>query len=194
MQNFLPYSDFELSASILDGKRLSKQNLETKQCLDALCGFSEGWKNHPAVTAWKGSIRALIAYGLAINAECIKRGYKDRAGEFKKHLDWCMANGHSEYKLPAWIGNDAIHSSHRSRLLCKGEIDALCAAIKKHFKIKKIDDWCKENFKLSKNALRYEHVSHLSKICLDNGIKVGVNFYHQYGWKDDPSKPYIWPN
>lgn len=192
MQNFLPFADFDKSASVLDNKRLVKQNLETRQCLNALCGFGEGWKNHPAVKAWTGYIRTLIYYGITINEECVKRGFKDCSDAYKKYLDYCAENSLSE-DYPKWFGNEAIHSSHRSRLLCKGEIDVLCDAVKKHFKIKKIDDWCKANFKLTKNALRYEHVAPLKQICLDNKITVAENFYLKYGWKDDPSKPYIWP-
>ena len=192
MQTFMPFAGYAVSAQHLDWKRLVKQNLETRQILNTLCGFSKGWENHPAVTQWHGHIRSLIEYGLCINAECVKRGYKDCADSYKIYSEY--VKNIPEHNYPAWMGKEEIHSSHRSRLLCKGEIDVLCDAIKKHFKIKKIDDWCKANFKLTKNALRYEHIAILKKICLDNNLNVAVNFYLQYGWKDDPSKPYLWPN
>lgn len=192
MQNFLPFSDFDKSAQVLDNKRLVKQNLETRQCLNALCGFKEGWKNHPAVTSWKGCIRTLIYYGLAINAECIKRGFKNSEKAYLPFLDYCSNNQLYEI-YPSWLGDERIHSSHRSRLLCKGLIDVLCDGIKKHFKIKKIDDWCKKEFGLTKNQLKYEHIAKLSEIIYKHGISYKVNYYSQFGWTDDPSKPYIWP-
>ena len=192
MQNFLPYPDFDKSAAVLDGKRLVKQNLETRQCLNALCGFSDGWKNHPAVKSWAGCIRALIYYGLAINDEIIKRGFKNNEAAYKKYLDYCVENNLNE-EYPKWFGNEDFHSSHRSRLLCKGEIDVLCEAIKKHFKIKRIDDWCKTQFALTKNQLRYNHVPILTNICAENNLIIKDNHYKQFGWTDDPSKDYVWP-
>ena len=192
MNTFLPYPSFQESAKCLDNKRLVKQNLETKQILNTLCGFSEGWKNHPAVLAWKGYIWALAHYGLTINTECVKKGFKDNKSQYQKYLIYCIQNKIPE-EIPKWFGDETFHSSHRSRLLCKGEIDALCVAIKKHFKFKKIDNWCKENFKLTKNQLKFEHIALLYNICLDNSIQAGANFYKKYGWKDDPSKSYIWP-
>lgn len=191
MQNFLPYPDFEKSAQVLDNKRLVKQNLETRQCLNALC-FNGGWRNHPAVVAWENNILGLVYYGLAINAECVKRGFKDNKNEYDKYLEYCKVNQISK-TYPAWLGDERIHSSHRSRLLCKGLIDSLCNGIKKHLKIKKIDDWCKQEFKLTKNQLRYEHITRLSEIIYKHGISYKINHYDQFGWKDDPSKPYIWP-
>lgn len=192
MQNFLPYADFDKSAQCLNSKRLVKQNLETRQCLAALCGFSVGWRNHPAVTSWENCIRALVYYGLAINAECVKRGFKNSEQAYLPFLDYCNQNNIPE-KYPDWLGDEKIHSSHRSRLLCKGFIDVLCDGIKKHFKIKKIDDWCKREFGLTKNQLKYEHVEKLSKIIYDNGISYKVNHYDKFGWKDDPRLPYVWP-
>lgn len=192
MQNFLPYADFDKSAQCLDNKRLSKQNLETRQCLSALCGFTKGWSSHPAVKAWEGYIPALIQYGLVINKECVKRGFENKEQAYLPFIDYCNQNNLPE-KYPDWLGNEKLHSSHRSRLLCKGLIDVLCAGIKKHFKIKKIDEWCKQEFKLTKNQLRYEHVEKLSEIIYKNGISYQVSHYDQFNWTDDPKMPYVWP-
>ena len=192
MQTFLVCGNFQKSAECLDSKRLSKQNLETRQILNTLCGFSEGWKNHPAVKQWGGYIWSLIQYGIAINRECIKRGFKDCGESYVKYFHYCYEHDLGK-ENPKWLGIEEIHESHRSRLLCKGEIDVLCAAIKKHFKIKKNDDWCKEKFKLTKNALRYEHIAPLKEICLINNITPSESFYNQFNWSDDPSKPYFWP-
>jgi len=194
MNTFLPYSDFDKSAQVLDSKRLVKQNLETRQILNTLCGFSEGWRNHPAVLQWKGCIRALIYYGLAINEECIKRGFKNSENQHRKYLDYCIENKLNE-EYPKWLGDEAIHSSHRSRLICKGLIDVYCDALKRKLKFKKIDIFIKEHFNKTKNALKWEDVPLLEKLIKNFNAQefVKPNFYNKFGWTDDPSKPYIWP-
>ena len=192
MQTFLVSADFIKSATYLDNKRLIKQSLESRQILNTLCGWSDGWKAHPCVNQWKNYISALICYGLAINTEIVRRGFKDNSTEFNKYLDFVKQNNLKE-ESPSWIHNEAITSSHRSRLICKGEIDVLCDAIKKHFKFKKIDVWCKAQFGLTKNQLRYNHVPILSRICVGQNLKIKENHYNKFGWTDDPSKDYVWP-
>lgn len=194
MQTFLPFSDFDKSAQCLDGKRLTKENLETRQILNTLCGFSEGWKSHPIVKAWAGHIRVLIYYGLAINAECIKRGFKNNEQEYLKYLDYC--NEHNLVEIyPEWLKNELILQSHKNRLYCKGEIDIVCAAIKKALKIKSIDQWLKENYKKSKNQLKWNDCIVLKKFCEYKKIDITEkNWYSQFGWENiNPAGEYIWP-
>ena len=64
MQTFLPSSDYEYSAQILDNKRLNKQILEGYQILKVLSGASESgaWRNHPAVLMWKDAEHSLMDY------------------------------------------------------------------------------------------------------------------------------------
>lgn len=64
MQTFLPGSDYEYSAQVLDNKRLNKQILEGYQILKVLSGASPSgaWRNHPAVLMWKNAERSLINY------------------------------------------------------------------------------------------------------------------------------------
>lgn len=112
MQTFLPYSDFARSASCLDMRRLGKQRVETMQILKALIAGS-GWVNHPATKMWRGHEGALAEYGVAICEEWISRGYKDTC--LGKIRALCEPGG----SRPAWLGDDAIHASHRSNLLRK---------------------------------------------------------------------------
>lgn len=64
MQTFLPSSDYEYSAQILDNKRLNKQVLEGYQILKILSGASEtgAWRNHPAVLMWANAEHSLMDY------------------------------------------------------------------------------------------------------------------------------------
>lgn len=114
MQTFLPYSDFALSAEVLDYRRLGKQRVECKQLLNVILfpETAKGWKNHPAAKMWRGYSGALASYGLVVCEEWIKRGYKDTLRDF--FLEFKL-----EYIAPYWLGDEDFHSSHRSNLLRK---------------------------------------------------------------------------
>jgi hypothetical protein len=118
MQTFLPDKDFKKSASFLDNKRLGKQRVETMQILKALTLPEYGWKNHPAVKMWKGYEIALVLYGLDICREWKSRGFKDTCEE--KILDIADDNQLTGKVIyPHWLGDERVHSSHRSNLLRK---------------------------------------------------------------------------
>jgi len=114
MQTFLPYQDFQKSASVLDNRRLGKQRVEVLQILKALTIPEYGWKNHPATKMWRGHEAALVQYGLAVCQEWKSRGFKDtcyeKISEFKTELP---------AELPKWVGDERVHSSHRSNLIRK---------------------------------------------------------------------------
>jgi NDP-sugar pyrophosphorylase family protein len=116
MQTFLPYSNFKLSAEALDWQRLGKQRVETKQIIFALTKESYGWKNHPAVKMWAGHVDALALYGATMCEEWIGRGYNDSL------LDFFATYLSDDPKMPDWLGEWAVHSSHRSNLLRKSPI------------------------------------------------------------------------
>ncbi|WP_432513868.1 MSMEG_6728 family protein [Kineococcus sp. SYSU DK001] len=118
MQTFLPYPDFARSAAVLDGPRLGKQRVETLQVLRALELPDYGWRNHPAVRMWQGFTPALVAYGLAVVAEWTRTGRADSTGpqiaEFAPGV-----TSPDGVALPPWLGDEALHRSHRSALLRK---------------------------------------------------------------------------
>lgn len=127
MQTFLPYADFEASARVLDDRRLGKQRVEALQVLRALTYPGYGWKAHPAVRMWAGHEEALVAYGTAICREWCRRGHADTCEV--KILDDARAVGIEAVRsqaelaaagaLPPWLGDEAVHRSHRSALLRK---------------------------------------------------------------------------
>lgn len=120
MQTFLPYADFEKSAAVLDRQRLGKQRVETLQIMKAL-RYNKGWVNHPATKMWRGHEGFLITYQRAVVGEWLSRGYKDTCWE--KTLDaFHFTFGELElesYRPPPWLGDEALHLSHRSNLLRK---------------------------------------------------------------------------
>ncbi|MGA8847090.1 MAG: MSMEG_6728 family protein [Nocardioides sp.] len=127
MQTFLPYSDFERSARVLDHKRLGKQRVETIQIVRALTWADYGWKNHPAVLMWKGFEEALGQYGFACCRAWTDLGFGDTcaltiAADLR---DAGIVTVRSQAQLaaagalPGWLGDAAVHRSHQSALLRK---------------------------------------------------------------------------
>lgn len=113
MNTFLPYPSFEHSAVVLDRQRLGKQRLEVLQLIRALTVPGAGWGNHPAAKMWAGYVPALANYGIAMCDEWISRGYNDTC------RDQFLAYAEPDAPLPPWVGDDRLHSSHRSALLYK---------------------------------------------------------------------------
>lgn len=127
MQTFLPYADFETSVRALDAKRLGKQRVETIQVVRALTRPGYGWANHPAVLMWKGHEEALGRYGFTCCEVWTSFGFDDTCAatisadlaaagitEIRTQTDLAAAG-----ELPAWLGDEAFHRSHRSSLLRK---------------------------------------------------------------------------
>lgn len=123
MQTFFPYADPRASAAVLDDRRLGKQRVETFQVLRALTWPTYGWKNHPAVRMWRGFVPGLVAYGLACVDEWRARGRADSTRlsllEFTGGVepDWNVLR--DDGRLPPWVGDEALHLSHRSALVRK---------------------------------------------------------------------------
>jgi hypothetical protein len=124
MQTFLPVADFAESARLLDSPRLGKQRVETLQVLRALELPDYGWASHPVVRMWRGRTPGLVAYGLAMVEVWRERGFADTTrtliGEFAPEVVGVPQTQLSAAGLlPSWVGNEALHLSHRSNLIAK---------------------------------------------------------------------------
>ena len=124
MQTFLPFEDFQRSAESLDSPRLGKQRVETLQILRALELPEYGWSNHPAVRMWRGFTPALVLYGLICARAWTRRGHADttesQVAEFAPEVVGASQDDlRRSGQLPPWLGDDALHVSHRSKLLTK---------------------------------------------------------------------------
>ena len=113
MQTFLPFSDFQKSAQVLDTRRCWKQVIESRQILNAIKSDNPkvGWKSHPATKMWVGYVDALSAYSNTFYYESLKRGIKIKA--------YVPLQLECPVIYPPWLGNEQFHSSHRLALLCK---------------------------------------------------------------------------
>jgi hypothetical protein len=127
VQTFLPYADFKRSARVLDPKRLGKQRVEAIQVVRALTRPGYGWANHPAVLMWKGFEEALGRYGLTCCEVWTELGFGDTcavtiatdlraAGVDTIRTQPELASAGA---LPQWLGDEAMHRSHRSALVRK---------------------------------------------------------------------------
>jgi hypothetical protein len=128
VQTFLPYPDFAESASVLDAKRLGKQRVEALQVLRAVTRLTYGWRRHPAVRMWVGYAEGVGAYGAVMCLEWVGRGNADTvAGTIGVDLAEAGLPSvpRTQYELarasalPAWIGDDRVHASHRAALVRK---------------------------------------------------------------------------
>ena len=107
MRILLPYPDFAASARALDPLRLGQQRLDAALLLAAL---EDGgpFSTHPEAQRWRGYEEALRAYLAAVVEEGVRRGYRRRT--------WLRPSAVG-YPLPPWLGDEALHASHRSYLL-----------------------------------------------------------------------------
>jgi Pyrimidine dimer DNA glycosylase len=128
VQSFLPHPDFAVTASLLDPRRLGKQRVEAVQILRGLTVPGYGWRNHPAVRMWAGYEEALVRYGLDICTSWVSAGRADTCAttlvrDLSQGCGVSQVRHQSELalagELPPWLGDDALHRSHRSALLRK---------------------------------------------------------------------------
>jgi len=143
------------------------------------------------VLQWEGFESGLIKYAYFAAEECIVRGINGH-GEVEK-LDQLGIT--PDDNTPPWIGTETIHSSHRSRLLCKGYGDSVCDGLKKVLRFKKTDDFLKSLIGKTKNELKYADVVGLDKYYHTLSAEpLEENYYNQFGWSDDPAAEYVWPS
>lgn len=128
MQTFLSDPSFDVCAQHLDRLRLASQRREVVQIAranDPYCpvGTPEliarkeaarlagetpkrGWQHHAAVIMWRGRLPALMLYLAAMDREWLRRGYKSNL----------VVPDLGPVTMPSWLGDDRLHSSHRSAL------------------------------------------------------------------------------
>ena len=110
MQTFLPYSNFQKTAEVLDYRRLGKQRVEGMQIINTILNPQQkGWRNHPIVIMWTPYVTALMVYTNTIINEWIKRGYNNNMKLYEV----------SSIIMPHWLGREEFHASHRANLLRK---------------------------------------------------------------------------
>jgi len=132
MQTFVPYTDVDMCASVLDDKRLNKQILEAFQIYTTICLLEDrdfyivkdgklkkrGWVSHPCVLMWKSNKDYLCVYANAVCKEWQKRGHKHVKVEFFQNAISELSKS-THPAPPVWWGRKDVHDSHKSQLLSK---------------------------------------------------------------------------
>lgn len=119
MQTFLPHPNFVASAMCLDTKRLGKQRVEAMQLIRAI-DHGGGWSNHPAAKMWVGFRVALMLYHDTCIREWVRRGYNNTMQTMLYPSPEAEPPPFiATVAMPPWLGDEALHSSHRSNLLRK---------------------------------------------------------------------------
>jgi len=111
MQTFLPYPDFSESMRVLDPSRLGNQVYREGMTL-----LRGGWPNHPASKMWRGYEVALAEY---LYKGVIQLKVRGRDYTLRPWFGEILAYRDEPLVLPPWLGDEAIHSSHRAALLYK---------------------------------------------------------------------------
>lgn len=127
MQTFLPYPDFDRTVAVLDDRRLGKQRVEGLQIVRAITVPGYAWRSHPAALMWKGHEEALESYLTAVCDEWERRGFRDTCrASIRTALEAAGVPAPVpqpvlalDDRLPAWLGDEALHRSHRGSLLLK---------------------------------------------------------------------------
>ena len=107
VNTFIPSSNLEECARLLDYRRLGKQRVEAYQIWRVITGQTKGWRNHPAALAWQGHQCALALYTNVMIREWIARGYKNTM-QFLPHC--------KNPRFPWWWGWEPIIKSHQASL------------------------------------------------------------------------------
>lgn len=122
MQTFLPFTDYQSCAHVLDNIRLNKQIVEAYQIYTGRVPQ----KNHPACLMWKGHEKHLLIYITAMLEEYENRFHKTHAvrdnifGDNVLFYDMCKM----AMDLPALyvIDHDLVQISHMVNLIRKDGI------------------------------------------------------------------------
>jgi hypothetical protein len=118
MQTFLPFSTFSASAAALDQVRLFNQYNEALVIYRAVTGASTAWASHPACDMWRGFAPALANYRWCIRQELLARRKAPETEAPDSHLALLDASNCS-VAIPAWVGYEPFHESHRRNLARK---------------------------------------------------------------------------
>ena len=192
MNTFLIDKDFEKTALVLDNRRLNKQVLEACQIFNILVTNNNvknsTWKHHPAVLMWKGYEYALFLYIKTMHKEWKKRT-KVKCDHGGLSL---LPNIKLKYSIPFWFNDKRIYSSHRSKLLFKGEVDGILNSLSRYeMKIYKYY-YQKYNLPEKRYRITYSQKEILKEHLILLKLKF-TNWYKLFNWKEDDKQEYFWP-
>lgn len=182
---------------MLDSVRLNKQIVEAQQILMVLNGDLNCYKNHPAVTMWAGHEQSLCFYAtVMLNEWRDRRKTKEHKSSrtIFRYLDSFLLEDDDG---PWWLGEEALHLTHQSRLMHKGNVDMLKTRFGKRNKQKCkylifrkcfAPDLPKEWY-----LLLPEEVTFLNRKLDERGLPAAT-IENPYKFNIGPEHAYIWPS
>jgi hypothetical protein len=120
MQTFLPYADIGRSLESLERYALWRQVIEASQLIHIVEQGTGPFIRHPFARMWKRDVNVLIHYyNYALLTALTKYKIKMLMRyETVDHPSIETVGGITRLICkPVWLGDEALHSSHRSRLL-----------------------------------------------------------------------------
>lgn len=194
MQTFLISPNFSDTAKVLDNQRLNKQIIEARQIFQVVSGKSKGWASHPAVKQWMGFPIAISDYYMDMVLEAGgNRGMNPSIdNEIVDFANDNATNPNPPY--PAWITDERVHISHKSRLLFKGRVDAVCYSLRSHLQIRSINNWLEANGYPQKNVFKLADIERLESFAEGERCTIRPNHYEQFGWDVPRNLSYFWPS
>ncbi|MDE2097319.1 MAG: hypothetical protein KGL39_08760 [Patescibacteria group bacterium] len=109
MNTYLPFASFN-SLGLLSNADLAVQVYQAREIIHLLEDAPFGWYKEPASLQWYGYIDALKDYYNLCVVNWVRRGFKT---DCKPYTD---LNLRDAAKLPPWVGDERVHSYHRSAL------------------------------------------------------------------------------
>lgn len=114
MNTFVPVTDFNEIAELLDDRRLNRQRTDITALLRKLM-IEESDDDHALVKMWRGNERFLCRFGVAV---CMEHQARGNAGQTAEKILEYRGNFDPETDVaPEWWGDEAVHDSHKSYLV-----------------------------------------------------------------------------
>jgi hypothetical protein len=132
MITWLPDQNLVKSTNFLDHGHITNQAYEAATILHAIAGpgHHTGWSNLKGAAMWKGHDDGLALYLSLVIRQCRAQGIavpqnppydfeKDYAPNLGNHWLAPRLCAVADIVWPEWLGEEKVHSSHRSNLLRK---------------------------------------------------------------------------
>lgn len=192
MQTFLPYASFATSVKVLDYSRLFQQCQDVCTLLKLLeQQFNDPQQSDlcPDAKMWKGAELLLLKYAAyAFDEFTLRTGNPHKSEQVVRDSMFvflCL-----DQPCPSWLGDEELHSNHRSRLLFKGELDVL----HKRFNVATARG-------IPHGRYTHTHIRHFTQAdfaaanaYLDRQqVPSFANWYRQWGWSEEMSDHKYWP-
>ncbi|MFA5344717.1 MAG: pyrimidine dimer DNA glycosylase/endonuclease V [Candidatus Omnitrophota bacterium] len=193
---WMPYSSYRKCAACFEDSDLKHMRVNILRTLRYLERNSRPTR-HKAVELWRGFEQSLIRYGIAIALECRQRGFSDTS---LVTLRSKYRHGYSQ--KPDWVYWTDLQESHRAYLLLRNE-RRFAVKLLGHYARRTVTEWCSHRDFCHNIGIRAKRewtvddintIRHVMGDVSGGNINlVNDNFYRQYGWTQEPTESFRYP-